>query len=113
MSDAQTAQAGVREQEAGGPNGPLVVIQAEQAVHGAMLRRIIQLLMTEPEQEGMDLAGMLERLIGEIVRNTTAVNLLSEKVTAFGQEMPDRIVEAIGESLDPDRSPTPYARRES
>lgn len=113
MSEALTLKTGDREQEAGGPNGPLVAIQAEQAVHGAMLRRIIQLLMTEPEQDGMDLATMLERLIGEIDRNTRAVNILSEKVTTLAQEMPGRIVEAIGETLDPDRPPTTQARRES
>lgn len=113
MSDTLALRTGDREQEAGGPIGPLAAIQAEQAVHGEMLRRIIQLLQTEPEQDGVDLAGLLERLIGEIDRNTRAVNILSEKVTALGQEMPGRIVEAIGDTLDPDRHPTSEARRES
>lgn len=113
MSDALTLRTGDREQEAGGPIGPLAAIQAEQAVHGEMLRRILTLLQTEPEQDGADLATMLERLIGEIERNTRAILLLSGNVTALGQEMPARIVEAIGETLDPDRLPATDARRES
>ena len=113
MSDTLALETGDREQEAGGPTGLLAAIQAEQAVHGQMLRRILQLLQAEPEQEGADLATMLERLIAEIERNTRAVILLSGNVTTLGQEMPARIVEAIGETLDPDRLSTTDARQGS
>lgn len=113
MSGALSVTTGDREQEAGGPIGPLAAIQAEQAVHGAMLRRILQLLQAEPEQDGPDLGAMLERLIAEIERNTRAVIILSGNVTTLGQEMPARIVEAIGEAHDPDRSLNTESRRKS
>ena len=113
MSGALSVTTGDREQEVGGPIGPLADIQAEQAVHGAMLRRILQLLQAEPEEGGPDLAAMLERLIAEIERNTRAVLILSGNVTTLGQEMPARIVEAIGEAHDPDRSSDTEAQRGS
>jgi len=113
LSGVVSVATGDRKQEAGGPIGPLAAIQAEQAVHGEMLRRILTLLQAEPEQDGPDLAAMLERLIAEIERNTRAVIILSGNVTTLGQEMPGRIVDAIGASLDPDRVSTTEARRES